>query len=104
MFTEALSEAQLSAWQSLNSVVRNFLRNHRSTEYEKDIQERMKKFCQLRAWMSVKLHFLCLHLGNFPKNLGDLCEELCEPFHQDICIMEVRCQGWRDVNFHADYC
>ena len=42
MFEEALSEAELSAWQSLKSVVTNFLENHRNTDYEKGIEELLK--------------------------------------------------------------
>ena len=34
MLGEALSEAELSAWQSLKSVVTNFLENHQIVEYE----------------------------------------------------------------------
>ena len=53
--------------------------------------------------MSVKLHFLRLHLDFFPKNCGDLSEEQGEYFHQDIRIMEEGYQGWWDVNFLAEY-
>ena len=44
MFDEALREAKLSAWQSLKSVVTNFLGNHWCAEYEKEIE---KSFRQL---------------------------------------------------------
>ena len=99
MFDEALSEAELSAWQSLKLVILNFLRNHWSVEYEKEIEELLKSFCQLRTQMSVKLHFLWSHLDNFPKNCGDLSEEQSESFLQDIYIMEECYQVWWDVNF-----
>ena len=39
MFDKALNEAELCTWQSLKSVVTNFLENHRSTEYKKEIEE-----------------------------------------------------------------
>ena len=39
MFDKALSKAKLSDWQSLKSVVTNFLGNHWSVEYEKKIEE-----------------------------------------------------------------
>ena len=38
MFDKALSEAGLSTYQSLKSVVTNFLVNHQSAEYEKGIK------------------------------------------------------------------
>ena len=68
MFDEALSKAKLSTWQSLKSVVRNFLGNHQSVEYKKEIEELLKRFCQLLAQMSVKLHFLQSHFDYFPEN------------------------------------
>ena len=67
------------------------------------IEELLKGFYQLKAQVSVKLHFLWSHLGYFPKNCGDASEEQGECFHQDICIMEECYQGWWDVDFFADY-
>ena len=75
IFDEILSDAELSTWQLLKSVVTNFLGNHWSVEYENKIEELLKSFHQLRAWMSVKLHFLRTYLDYFPKNCGDLSEE-----------------------------
>ena len=49
MFNEALSNAELFAWQSLKPVVTNFLGNHWSVEYKKEIEEPLKTFCHLRA-------------------------------------------------------
>ena len=57
-FNKALGKAKLSAWHSLKSIVINFQGNHLSEEYEKEIEGLLKSFCQLGAWMSVKLHFL----------------------------------------------
>ena len=44
MFDEALSEAKQSARQSLKSVVTNFLGNHLSVGYKKEIGELLKSF------------------------------------------------------------
>ena len=68
IFDEALSEAKLSAWPSLKSVVTHFLGNHQSAEYEKEIEELLKIFRCLGSRMSVKLHFLMSHLDYFPNN------------------------------------
>ena len=103
MFDEAQSEFELSMWQLLKSLVTIFLGNHWSVEYNKEIEE-LKCFCQLEAWMSVKLYFLQSLLDYFPKNCGDLSGEQGECFHQDIRIIKERCQGLWDVNFLADYC
>lgn len=58
MLDKALSETELSAWQSLKSVVTNY----QSAEYKKEIEELLKSFCQLGVQMSIKLH-----LDYFPK-------------------------------------
>ena len=81
MFDEALSKSELSAWQSLKSVVTNFLRKHRSAEYEKEIEKLLKSFRKFGARISVKLLFLLSYLDYFPKNCGDLNEEQGERFH-----------------------
>ena len=69
VFNEALSGVALSAWQSLKSVVTNYPENHRSAEYKKEIEELLKSFHQLRARMSVKLHFSVVTLRLFSKEL-----------------------------------
>ncbi|KAF2345184.1 hypothetical protein FHG87_024061 [Trinorchestia longiramus] len=38
-FDDALNPAELSAWLSLRSVLPNFLGNHRSTQYQKEVDE-----------------------------------------------------------------
>ena len=103
MFDKVLSKAELSAWQSLKSVVTNFLGNHKSTEYEKEIEDLLKSFCQLGVRMSIKQHFLRSHLGYFPKNWRDLSEEQVEHFCKDIRVIEKRNQGQWGVNFLVDY-
>ena len=101
---ETLSNAELSTRQSLKSVFTNSLENHRNTEYKKEIKEILKSLRQLRAWMQIKLHFLCSHLDYFPKNCRDFCEEQGERFHQDIRIKEESYYGRWDVNLRADHC
>ena len=61
MFNKALSKAEMSTRQSPKSLVTNFLGNHQSAGYEKEIEELLKSFRQLRARMSVKLHTLQSH-------------------------------------------
>ena len=53
MFDKALSKAELSAWQSLKSVVTNFL----GTGVQ-NMRRKLKNFFQIKAQMSIKLHFL----------------------------------------------
>ncbi|GBM11290.1 hypothetical protein AVEN_13538-1 [Araneus ventricosus] len=54
--------------------------------------------------MSLKVHFLDLHLDYFPENLGAVSEEQGERFYQDIKEMERRYQGKWNVSMIADYC
>ena len=53
---EALSEVELSTYESLKSVVTNFLENHLSTKYENYIEVLLKSYFQLRV-RNVKLIF-----------------------------------------------
>ena len=70
MFDQALIEDELSARQSLKSIITNILGNQENAEYEKKIDGLLKNFCQLRTRISVKLH-----LDYFLKNCGNLSEE-----------------------------
>ena len=50
------------------------------------------------------MHFPHGHLDNFPENCGDVSDEQCERFHQDIKVMEERYQGRWDKIMMTDYC
>ena len=64
-FDETLSEVELSVWQSLLSLLTNILGNYQTAEFVKEIEELLMSFRQLRARISVKLHFLQSHLEYF---------------------------------------
>ena len=70
-FDNALNPAELSVWLSLKSVIVNFLGNHRSSQYWKEVDELMENFRQIGAPLSVRMHFLRSHLDYFPENCGD---------------------------------
>ena len=67
IFDEEPSKAELSAYHSLKSVVTNFLGNHLSAEYEKEIEVLRKTFHQFMTRMSVKHSAVTLRL--FSKEL-----------------------------------
>ena len=50
MFNKALSEAELSVWQILKSVVTNFLRNHQNEKCKRGIEELLKSFHRLERF------------------------------------------------------
>jgi len=54
--------------------------------------------------MSLKIHFLESHLDFFPENLGEVSDEHCERFHQDIMTMEKRYQSKWTSSMLADCC
>jgi len=43
-----------------------------------------------------------MNLDKFPDNLGDVSEQQCERFHQDIKLMEDRCHGRLDTHMMVD--
>jgi len=54
--------------------------------------------------MSLKIHFLETHLDFFPENLGEVRDEHCESFQQDIMAMKKRYQGKWTSSMLADHC
>jgi len=53
--------------------------------------------------MSLKIHFLHLHLDFFPENCGAMSDEHEEHFHQAISSMEKRYQGKWNCAMLANY-
>lgn len=88
-FEEVLASIEVNAWFSFKQMVRNFLENSPSPEYEKVIQDLISSYQQLGSRISVKMHFLHSHLDYFLKNCEDYSEEEAEWFYQDICTMEI---------------
>jgi hypothetical protein len=74
------------------------------THYEQVVNNVLEKYKVLGCKMSPKLYFLFSQLDQFPENLGEVSEEQCERFHQDIKEMERRYQGRWSVSMMADYC
>ena len=103
MFDEALNKAELSVWQSLKSVVTNFLGNHQNAGYEKKIED-LLKFPPTRDMNVSETALSAVSLGQLTKELWRFSEEQGERFHQDIHIMEEGYQEWWGVNFLADSC
>ena len=73
-------------------------------DFEVIATELLHNYRQLSCNMSLKIHFLHLHLDFFPKNLGAVSDEYGERFHQEISIMGRRYQGkWNRIML-ADFC
>ena len=54
--------------------------------------------------MSLKMHFLHLHLEFFPENLGAVSDKQSKRFHQGIQAMEERYQGVWNEGMMCDFC
>ena len=85
-------------------MIREFLRNTKTSNYRNLVDVILQNFQALSAKMSIKLHYLFSHLDYFPVNLGVVSEKQGERFHQDIRKMEERYQGGWDSHIMADYC
>ncbi len=81
-----------------------FLGNQKAADYTSRVSNLLKTYKAMGCRMNVKLHFIHSHLTYFPDNLGAFSEEQGERFHQDICEMECRYQGFWNVSMMADYC
>ena len=66
--------------------------------------ENMITFLDVGSKMSLKLHFLHLHLAFFQENLGAVCNKHSESFHWDIAVAGKCCKGKNNACMLKDYC
>jgi hypothetical protein len=103
-FLGSMNNLETDAWTSFTLVVKNFLGNHKATNYSELVKNMLLAFKNLGCKMSIKVHYLHSHLDRFPDNLGDYSEEQGERFHQDLRTIEERYKGHWDAHMMADYC
>jgi hypothetical protein len=84
--------------ESLQSVVTKFLRNNKHPDYVTIVAKMLEKSKVLGCLISLKIHFLNLHLDFSPTNLGAVNDEQGERFHQDNEEMERRYHSRWNVN------
>ncbi|KAI6661362.1 hypothetical protein LOD99_9989 [Oopsacas minuta] len=77
-----MTGVEAGVWDSFVDVVKGFLGNTKVADYQNLVEGMLKSFHSLGTRMSIKLHYIYSHLERFPENLGDLCEEQGERFHQ----------------------
>jgi hypothetical protein len=70
-----ISEVEREAWIAFRSVVTKYLGNSKDPDYVTIVSNMPEKFKILGCLMSLKIHFLNLHLDFFPKNLGAVSKE-----------------------------
>ena len=95
-FVQAMNDKEKVAWLSFVDVMKNFLENKKSGNYEHLVGNMLSEFRDLGCNMSIKMHFLFSHLDKFPDNLEAVSDEQGERFHQDLMAVEERYQGTVD--------
>jgi len=84
-------------------VVKGFLGNRRAQNYEELVNNLLQSYRKLGSYMSLKIHFLHLHLDFFPENCGAVSDEHGERFDQHISSLEKRYQGKWNCSMLTDY-
>ena len=69
-FEAVLSDKEKATWQSFEKVLNGFLGNFKAANFKQLVQGLMDSYEQLGCNMSLKMHFLFLHLDFFPLNCG----------------------------------
>jgi hypothetical protein len=103
-FVKLLTKKEECAWLAIRQVCCNFVGNVKADNYKKLVKNLLKCYQRMGCNMSLKIHFLHLHLDFFPPNLGAVSNECGERFHQDISVMEKRYAEKSVQNMLADYC
>jgi hypothetical protein len=93
-----------TAWDSLKFVVIGFWGNRRAQNYEELVHNLLQSFQRLGCSVSLKIHFLHLHLDHFPENCSAVGDEHKDRFHQHISSTEKRYQGKWNCAMLADCC
>jgi len=89
---------------SFKRICKDFLENHKASNYHDIVQDLLTWYKAMGCNMSLKIHFLEPHLNFFPDNLREASDEHGERFHQDIMAMEKQYQGKWASSMLADYC
>lgn len=63
------------ALQAFRAVVEGFLGNHRAENYKELCTNMIARYGEIKAIMSVKMHFIHNHLNEFVENLGDYSDQ-----------------------------
>ena len=71
-FNEDLNETEISAWLSFKRICKDFLGNHKASNYVDVVQGLLTSYKTMGCNMSVIIHFLESHFDFFPENLGEV--------------------------------
>lgn len=79
-FKQYLNEIEKEAWEAVCLVIRNFLGNHRSDQYENMVAKMLNAYKAMGVNMSLKIHFLHSHLDFFPQTWETLVTNMGKGF------------------------
>lgn len=89
-FENALSDAELVAWDSVKAVITNVLGINRHEDWRIFVQDMLDSFHRINVRMSLKIHFLHHHMDKFEEQSPAESEEHGERFHQ----ISARFENW----------
>ena len=102
-FDHTLFGTEKVAWNAFRDVALTTSGKYKSSKFEL-VEHMIDSYKNMGGNISLKIHFLYSHLDLFPSSCGDVRVKHGERFHQDIAIMEKRCQGRWSPSMLADYC
>lgn len=89
-FDAVLEPLELDAWKATKAVCESVLGKTRAPNYQRLVQTMMKSFENICVNMSLKIHFLHLHLDIFNRQLSTESDEQGERYHQLAMPFEKR--------------
>lgn len=92
-FPKNLIENEKLFWENFGEVVKGFLGNHKTVDYEELDETPVKTYSQMGWSMSLKVHILDSHLDRFKKNIvreHTKKSERSASLHQDILNFEYK--------------
>lgn len=82
-----MNDKEMDVWFSFVVVMENVSCNKKSDVYETLVPAFLTAFHDLGWKICVQLHSLYSHINRFLENLGEVTDEQCELFHQELKTM-----------------
>ena len=73
-FDVDLNETERNAWLSFKRICKEFLGNHKTTNYEDVVQDLLTSYKAVGCKVSLKIHFLESHLDFFSEYLDEVSD------------------------------
>jgi len=80
-FNVETNETERNAWLSFKRICKDFLGNHKATNYQDVVQDLLTSYRAMGCNTSLKIHFLESHLNFFPECLGEVSDKHGERLH-----------------------